>query len=181
MSVRIAPPKKDVRPPQKTSGPSFSVYVCAILNSDLVSLRSSQQGRRDVLQLRVSSGRGRRLRAGMVMVPRAAATKVAALQALDDKHGQDRCDGAHERSVQRSKSTSEASGLFQVNLEGARGPEKWPSGSNSSDPMPPVEKPSMGCGSGRRAPPPPRRAIFFLMSSEISARQPRSRSTRCWT
>jgi hypothetical protein len=39
--------------------------------------------------------RGRGMRGGTVMVMRATATEAAALDALDDEHGHDRCDGAH--------------------------------------------------------------------------------------
>ena len=85
------PSECEDRAPKKTSGPSFSVHICTILNSHLVSLCISRQQRHcNVLLLRV-----RRVRVGMVMVMRATATEAAALDALDDEHGHDRCDGAH--------------------------------------------------------------------------------------
>ena len=99
------PSECEDRAPKKTSGPSFSVHICTILNSHLVSLCISRQQRHcNVLLLRV-----RRVRVGMVMVTRrvrgrgvrvrmvmrATATEAAALDALDDEHGHDRCDSAH--------------------------------------------------------------------------------------
>ena len=105
--VRSCPRPSDCEDcePKKTSGPSFSVHICTILNSHLVSLCISRQQRHcNVLLLRV-----RRVRVGMVMVTRrvrgrgvrvrmvmrATATEAAALDALDDEHGHDRCDSAH--------------------------------------------------------------------------------------
>ena len=117
------PSEREDRAPKKTSGPSFSVHICTILNSHLVSLCISRQQRHcNVLLLRVGRVRvgmgmvmvmvmrrvrgrgmrvgmrrvrGRGVRVGTVIVMRATATEAAALDALEDEHGHDRCDGAH--------------------------------------------------------------------------------------